>query len=114
MNPIWKAPWYRRMFPGASYLDTNESIDVILFELEQPVIINWDYFNEKGKPDPQKFPYRYRCLSCYAASGDRGSFVTQCEQKQAMKDGPTQEQQDQMSEHVRQHSIMWEWAKGLK
>jgi len=82
--------------------------------MESPAVLVWDYLDWRGRPDKQKFPYRYRCLSCYEASGDSGCFCTQSEQLQRLKDGPTQDQQSQMADHAKQHSIMYAWAKGLK
>ena len=59
--------------------------------------------------------YRYYCESCYYASGERERvFRTTPASTEKMKDGPTKEQQEQMSDHSRQHEIMWQWAKGLE
>ena len=113
MQPIWKVPWYRPIGVNEP-LDTIAYYDVLLFQLESPILLNWDYFDRHDQPDPQKFPYRYKCMSCYAASGSNDVFSTQSEQKQSLKDGPTQEQQDQMSDHARQHTIMWAWARSLE
>ena len=114
MNSLYKVPWYRpfpinEQIPGAEV-----SINALIFQLESPALLTWDYLDHHGDPDIQKFPYRYRCLSCCAASGSRDAFTTQCEQLQSLKEGPTQEQQKQMNDHARQHEIMYLWARSLK
>jgi hypothetical protein len=114
VNPIYKVPWFRPYPVGEQIPGAEVRIDAIIFQMELANLLNWDYLDYHDRPDRQKFPYRFRCLSCYAASGDNDSFRTQCEQLQRLKDGPTQEQQDQMSDHARQHTIMYSWAKGLK
>ena len=115
MNRLYKIPWSRPI-PLGEYALSPVQYDCILFQLESAsgTGVKWDYVDRLGRGDAQKFPFRYRCLSCYMASGSGDSFSTQCEQRHLFRDGPTEAQKDQMSEHARQHSIMWAWAKGLK
>jgi hypothetical protein len=83
-------------------------IDSIIFKLEHDGV----YF---PVPEWEYNQYRYRCMSCFAACGlERDTFKTTFARAKFLKDGPTQEQQDQMSDHARQHSIMYLWAKGVK
>ena len=117
---VFKAPWYRPIGVNEKW-DPWCSYDVIIFTPEcDPdvhdfnVYINiWDV------------PWRWTCQSCYAASGDdRSIFKTDWEKRehlggQGSKDvggfsEPSRKQQDQMSDHAKQHSIMWSWARGLK
>ena len=114
MNPIWKVPWFLPRFVDEQIPGAEVRIEAIIFRLEPAVLLNWDYVDRHDRTDSQKFPYRYRCLSCYAASGDEDGFRTQCEQLQRLTDGPTEKQQSQMADHAKQHSIMYAWAKGLK
>jgi len=114
VNPIYKVPWFRPYPVGEQIPGAEVRIDAIIFQMESPAVLVWDYLDRHGRPDRQKFPYRYRCLSCYAASGDEDGFRTQCEQLQRLTDGPTEEQQSQMADHAKQHSIMYAWARGLK
>ena len=59
--------------------------------------------------------YRYRCESCNYASGSSSLvFVTTPASAKEMQDGPTEEQQEQMNDHSRQHEIMLAWVRGLE
>lgn len=59
--------------------------------------------------------YRYCCQSCRYASGEFDLvFRTSPASAEKMKDGPTEDQQEQMSDHSRQHEIMWRWVKGME
>ncbi len=114
--PVWKVPWFRHLAvsndEGVSY--TSSIVDVLCFGIEPVNLLNWEYSDRRGIPDRRKFPYRYRCLSCLQASGREDCFVTQVEALERMKDTPTKEQQEQMSNHAQQHSIMYQWAKGVE
>jgi hypothetical protein len=59
--------------------------------------------------------YHYRCESCNYASGALGLvFRTTSASAKEMQDGPTEEQQEQMNDHSRQHEIMLAWVRGLE
>jgi hypothetical protein len=60
----------------------------------------------------QDTPHRYYCESCLAACGDKKAvFHTGAAPLKNMKNGPTDKQRTQMSEHAEQHSIIWNWAR---
>ena len=63
---------------------------------------------------PENTLCHYYCVSCYAAGGYKEAcFKTQSRAAKYMKNGPTREQQQEMQEHGEQHSIIYQWAKGL-
>jgi hypothetical protein len=109
--PVWRVPWLRN-FPGPidkPWRTEELQVSALVFQLEhdgttfQPVA-NW----EENR-------YRYRCMDCYLASGSKeDSFTTGFEKAADLKTGPTNYQMDEMSDHARQHSIMWSWARSLK
>ena len=109
MNPIWTTcfiePIPIRENPSLELSDYIRSCK-LTFQLE---------FDGKYLPIPDwgEHNYRYRCMSCYLASGDdEFSFTTEYAQAKDLKDGPTVTQQAQMANHTRQHQIMLQWAKG--
>ena len=64
-------------------------------------------------PEWENHKYRYRCMSCYLASGSEDFvFKTDYAKAKYMKDGPTTTQGAQMANHTQQHQIMLQWAKG--
>lgn len=111
MIPTWIVPWLRD-FPGLLDKDFDPAgiqVNALIFQLEH----DGTTFQPVGNWDENR--YRYRCMGCYVACGSKeNSFTTGFEKQGDLKDGPTNYQQDEMSDHARQHSIMWTWAKGLK
>ena len=70
-------------------------------------------------------PWRWICQSCYMATGsDRGIFKTDWVKREHLGErgdrnrggwfAPSDSQQQQISDHGRQHQIMWSWARSLK
>lgn len=58
--------------------------------------------------------YNYYCISCYAAGGYKDAcFKTSARAAKYKLDGPTLDQQQEMKEHGEQHSIIYQWAKGI-
>lgn len=67
------------------------------------------YVNEED------IPYRWGCLDCYSASGDRNAFVTDWEKiKDLVWGQPSPRQMDEIREHAKQHQIIWSWVRGLE
>ena len=106
MNPIWKVTWIQ---PAVMPQFGSEShVDALIFKLEH----DGTYL---PVPEWDNNQYRYRCMNCFAACGsDRYTFSTGYERAKHLKDGPTQQQQDEMSDHARQHEIMFVWARSVK
>ncbi len=117
---IFKCPWYRPIGINEAVDWAQPTYDTIIFTPECDQSVYWPdvYINVWD------VPWRWTCQDCYAASGDRLAFKTDWEKRedlggQGRRDvggfsEPTRKQQDQMSDHAKQHSIMWSWAKGLK
>lgn len=104
MNPVWKIPWSRPVPITEQELSKIDcSIGYVVFQLEM---------NSFLKQNPT---YIYKCYSCYAASGDREySFETESATPEKLKDGPTENQREEMSNHAKQHTIMYQWARSIK
>lgn len=112
MNPIWKIPILLPVGIQQTEFEISSrrfyDPPVIIFQLQHDGI----YLPVSEWENNQ---YRYRCLSCYCACGsDKHCFVTRFEKAQHLKEGPTVQQRNQMSEHAKQHTIMYSWVKGLK
>jgi hypothetical protein len=108
--PIYKVGWLRPcpIGDGTSVPQPCAplNMDVIIFQLYCPDWMRTD--------DHETKRVQYRCMDCYAASGNPEAFTTGSAFATRMKDGPTDKQQGQMIDHARQHSIMWSWAKSLE
>jgi hypothetical protein len=61
-------------------------------------------------------PYLWKCESCICGSGNyRNVFKTDYEKFENLHNGsPSEKQMNQISEHARQHEIIWSWARSLK
>lgn len=107
MIPVWKAeiclPWgFEKQDPTNIQTHTE-----ILFRLSG---------DEFFAPEEQSERlYYYLCGTCYYSCGNPYEvFRTSSERAKNLKDGPTGDQQIQMSAHVQQHRIMLQWARSLE
>jgi hypothetical protein len=101
VNPICRVPWHRPTPIGDVDVGEIRPMDYIVFKLETDPLISSKL-------------YRYRCMDCYAACGDlRHSFVTEFDSPDYMKDGPSEDQEEEIRDHTRQHQIMWSWARSV-
>ena len=108
MNPIWKVFWVRPYICGEESDPLAIHRSEIFFKLQHDGIYTYHSEWENNQ-------YRYRCMDCFMASGsEEYTFATRFEKAKFLREGPTQQQQDEMNEQTRQHSIMWSWARSLK
>lgn len=116
MIGIWKIALIQPIRPpieGVVNLNITQIIEPVylVFRAECPIL----GFPKQVYKDPEEYPWRYRCESCYYSSGDLEEiFRTSCDPIKNMKHEPTRAQQAEMSGHARQHQIMWAWARSLK
>lgn len=112
MIPVQKTCLYRPVsFPLSGIAETDrikvsEPINLI-FRVEDAGYSAFPSY------DPKKMS-RYYCESCYYASGSQGKvFRTTPDSEEAMQHGPTKEQREQMSDHTKQHQIIWAWTRQI-
>ena len=98
------------IFSGPTPCSTGDisTVSKILFELEHDGIL-------RHVDEWENAQYRYYCVDCYLACGDRRNVFSTCfEEARNIKDGPSIRQLDQIRSHAKQHEIMWSWVRGLK
>jgi hypothetical protein len=93
---------------------------------DQKIIFAPEYNEEADNPDVYMkvwdVPWRWYCQTCYCASGHRKHvFATiwarrkeLCGTKRGGGDEPSYLQRNDMYDHVRQHEIMYRWARSIK
>ena len=109
-------------------LGINEDLDPSVAVTNQ-IIFCPEYDTDVHSPEVYikvwDVPWRWCCQDCYGASGDRRDiFKTDWARREDLGgkgnrnaggfNEATYNQQQQMNQHAKQHSIMWSWAKGLK
>jgi len=112
MIPIWKTyvylPYRMPINKERDVWKIQTSTDII-FRVSSP---EYNVLNSVSTPNHL---YHYICETCYYSSGNPFEvFRTSVDSAENMKDGPTGDQQTQMSAHARQHSIMFAWARSLE
>jgi hypothetical protein len=110
MIPIWRTALLSPPTLGVLETDMSKIVEPVclIFKIEDS---GWSMFPSY---DPTKM-YRYRCESCCYASGEAPwVFRTTPASAKELKDGPTQEQREQINDHAHQHEIMWAWVRGLE
>ena len=112
MIPIWKTYIYLsyrdQIGKDASEWRVQTSGDII-FRVSSPT------WGTVPATNPDSNLYHYLCETCHYSSGNPDEvFRTSADFAKNMKNGPTGDQQIQMSVHARQHSIMWSWVKSLE
>lgn len=118
---IYRVPFFRPIGVTEEPLGSTVRCDQIIFAPEYDTDVHFpDYFIKVWD-----VPWRWYCQDCYAACGDRRDvFKTDWVRREDLGgkgsretggfSEATHDQQRQMNEHAKQHSIMWAWAKGLK
>lgn len=119
---IYRVPWYRPLgIKDEPHDPSTVWCDQIIFAPEYDTDVHFpDCFIRVWD-----VPWRWYCQDCYAACGDRRDvFKTDWVRREDLGgkgsretggfSEATHDQQRQMNEHAKQHSIMWAWAKGLK
>jgi hypothetical protein len=112
MRMIWRAviylPFRIPLSKDVNVLRVQTSEEII-FRLTSP------HYGPYLADDIDNRIYHYYCETCHCSCGNPDEvFRTSAERAKNLKDGPTGDQQSQMSSHARQHSIMWSWARSLE
>lgn len=121
---IYKIPWYRPTnSQEVQFALSGSSViyDVLVFVPE----LDTSVYDPNVYVKVWDVPWRWYCQSCLAACGDqRNIFKTKWVKREHLEgqggrdrggfDSPDFLQRDQMTEHAKQHTIMFQWAKGIK
>jgi hypothetical protein len=122
-----------RIYPYPLYLypigGFQEEPDLRAKISDQKIVFAPEYHEEADRPDIYlkvwDVPWRWYCQTCYCSSGDRKhvfdtiwvrreELCGRGNRKQGGWDEPSYFQRNDMSDHVRQHEIMYKWARSIK
>lgn len=101
----WRYPVER---PRQSIMDYNlplvpETVRSILFRAKNMYL--------GLLPHSEDTMYQYICVDCWAATGDKNSFTSSWAK---LSELATEDQQQEMSDHAKQHSVIWAWVNSIE
>lgn len=109
-----KHPVYR----GIGFLETPKLSDVLYTEIIFSPEVDSSVYQNGIYITLHDVPLRWYCQSCIAAGARQDeAFHTCWSKKQDLLDKgsmPSELQARDISEHAKQHSLVWKWARSLK
>ena len=108
-------PWYRPITAEIEPFDPKiAQLDRLMFIPE----FDRDVLNPDLRIHVLDVPWRWYCQDCYAAYGSKEDvFHTDWKTRRYLTNWGTtvcSQQEQQISDHGRQHSIMWAWVRSVK